>query len=170
MRSRVLRGYRADPGQWAFHARVEFFYGSLLASIRAGTARDAIQERGPDEMLAIFAGYHHSIGKPHHQGIRCSRVLAAPGVRGSAPANPTCASYRPDSRAIPAHSPARDRLPRRPSLNYLAALESRYEAFVGAWSQSPVLSIDTLRTDFRQATGRSILLQQVTHFLADEQG
>jgi deoxyadenosine/deoxycytidine kinase len=156
--------YQEDPHRWAFHAQVGFFYQSLLSSLAVsrGAPQDAVQDRGPHEMLAIFGTYHLEHG---NMTSREYQLLATSLAR----AEPLLST--PDLllflSAPVSELDARIRARRRPSealipIRYLARLDEAYAQFIREWNRSELVVIDTMEIDSRNEHGAQLLASVVS--------
>jgi deoxyadenosine/deoxycytidine kinase len=149
-----LERYYRDPRSWAFHNALFFFEQSLTDNVAAKHEPvGAIQERLPQEHIAIFAQEFHARGFLSDDDIALFERLAnATSPLWSVPdlliyldIDPMTALHRLQQRARGAESEV--------SLDYLEALNARYERFIDSWTACPVLRVDSRELDVRQPTG-----------------
>lgn len=164
---RYFDDYRRDPARWAFHAQVEFFLESLLKTLSIGAHDNtgAVQDRGPAEMINVFARYHWQTGNLSSRDFAflrtalrdCENLLPRPSVllHLTAPSETLLERISLRGRA------SRERV----DGGYLDALADLYDRFVQHWYISPVVVVDTQVVDPREPTGRARLADLMHPYL-----
>lgn len=149
-RNPFLARFYAEPRRWAFQSFVFFFEQSLDDELSA--RRDevsAIQERVIEEHLQVFAHVFRDRGYLESSELELLSRLAATSGGQLAPSDlllhvdidPAQALRRIRARALPEE--------RAIDLDYLQELNLRYERFVEAWSDGPVLRVQADTHDLR---------------------
>lgn len=121
----------------------------------------AVQERGLHEVHAVFNTEHHAGGDISDNEFAlldaivasADGLLAAPNllVHLDAPVEELARRIRSRGRTEE----------RAIDTCYLKRMNARYQAFVEAWSASPVLPFDSVRHDLRGERGRAVLVGAV---------
>jgi deoxyadenosine/deoxycytidine kinase len=145
-----LERYYRDPSRWAFPNVLFFFEQSLTDQVQAqGHLAGVVQERLPEEHIAVFAREFHARGFLSDDDIALfervrevtSPLRRPPDLLIYLEVDPQTALWRLKERGWAAEAGV--------TLDYLEALGTRYKHFIDAWSTCPVLRVNSVELDIR---------------------
>ncbi len=164
-----LERYYQDPKSWAFKSFLFFFEQSVSDYLRARQhTRGALQERSPYEHLQVFGREFHAKSFLSDDDLALFERLMVTAMHGATTPD-LLIHLEVDAATARSRVRRRDRVAERAvSLDYLCALERRYQQFVDAWDLCPVLRLDTVKVDLRTATAVRSVAEQVLQALSPE--
>ncbi|MGH2975627.1 MAG: deoxynucleoside kinase [Solirubrobacterales bacterium] len=155
LRNPYLKPFYREPNRWAFHVQAGFLSLSIQdhQAVARGGGR-AVLERTLDEHHAVFAAQLREedvlsaeefeiLDRLHLYASTQSAAVPTMVIYLKAPAEELLRRVR--SRGRNAESDV--------GLDYLTALNQRYDRFAEQWSASPLVNIDTMAIDIREDAG-----------------
>lgn len=161
-RNPYFADFYAHPARWAFRSQLAFISAAIADQVEIGQRHEpAILDRGPHEMLEVFAAHHRRIGNISPRDFDILDAL----LDGVDPV------LRTPDLLVYVQAPVGDLIRRIEvrgraeeqgvSMDYLNELQELYESFLARRETWPTLRIDTAALDPRTDTGRSHLVKAV---------
>lgn len=136
-----------DPRRWSFHSQIAFVADAMHRQISAPRSTPVVQDRTVYESLDVFCQVLHQEGNLTEGDMQIFCRLRE--VALSLPRQPTLLIYLHAPTEVIMERIARRQRPAEQRINssYIDALNSRYAEFADAWSMTPLIAIDTARSD-----------------------
>ncbi|HET7121798.1 MAG TPA: deoxynucleoside kinase [Solirubrobacterales bacterium] len=150
--------FYAQPSTWAFRSQVAFALDSLRRHLQSLNSGPVVQDRTVYETIEVFSRILHQEG--HLSALEMGLLSSFSEIAGSLPRQPTLLVYLDAPTSVLLERISIRARPGESDLTgeYLDRLREAYDRFVSIWDRSPVIKVDTARTDLRSDAGLAQLL------------